>query len=484
MDPGSQRRASLATRAGIAVLFIVGLAAAWGPLPPHDLWWQMRTGAIIASEHRIPTVDRFSWTAAGEPGRVQEWLAGLIFYQVQSRLGFDGLVLLQFALVAATLAAVGSIARSRGARPLDAMAIATLALWAIRPWLAIRPQLFTYAFLAASAAILESARRSDRPLRLMAIAPLTCLWANLHVGALLAPALLFLESSTAGAMLLWRRSVDPRASDDDKTWARISGVAGMAALAATLATPLAFGLWSYPSLVLGHPGVVDFITEWGSPSFQNPDMIPLGILLAMAFVGLSLGPTRASARDHVLLLLLLAWGLIHRRNLPFFALLSGPLVAVRVAVAAPRGVVPTIALLAAASVILGSGPGVAPLSLQEAFSWQAGMHEFPEAAVRYLQSHPPEPGFFNEYRWGGYLIWRLPSVPVFIDGRAEVYYRSGTFDDYVDIVWLRPGWKALLDRHRIRTVLMERSSALAQVLVASHEWRVAWQDELAVVLVR
>ncbi len=38
-----------------------------------------------------------------------------------------------------------------------------------------------------------------------------------------------------------------------------------------------------------------------------------------------------------------------------------------------------------------------------------------------LVQKPPQP-IYNEYIWGGYLIWRLyPDYRVYIDGRADVY---------------------------------------------------------------
>jgi len=47
------------------------------PVPParaenlaeSDTFWQIRTGLLTLGQQRIPTVDPFSWTANGNPGR-------------------------------------------------------------------------------------------------------------------------------------------------------------------------------------------------------------------------------------------------------------------------------------------------------------------------------------------------------------------------------------------------------------------------------
>ena len=57
--------------------------------------------------------------------------------------------------------------------------------------------------------------------------------------------------------------------------------------------------------------------------------------------------------------------------------------------------------------------------------------QFPVNAVQYLKEHPaPEP-MYNNYGFGGYLVWsRGPEHKVFIDGRGDVYERGGVLADY------------------------------------------------------
>ena len=478
--------------AGSVFLALAALSATLISLPPHDLWWQLRIGQIVAHERQIPTVERLSYTARGEPWLAQEWLAGLIFYALQSVWGLDSIAWLRIALMVGVTACIAAAGMQRGARGLTAMAGAALCLWAIRPWLAMRPQLFTYALMVVTLWILEAARRGRRPALLLPLLPMTVVWANLHAGALLAPALLAAETVGAGIDAARARYASHRLSEPEAEWQWAGWLALMmvGVLIATLLTPHGFALWSYPGKVTGHPIVTNFITEWKSPDFHGTGLRPVALLMGLLMAALIASGPRPPFRDFLLLAALLSMGMMYKRNLPLFALVACPILVGRVSELLMAsgwdrrirwdwaGIAACLLSLPLLSGALRQWPS------GDLFASQAGMGDFPVGAVRYLQENPPPGPLFNEYRWGGYLIWHLPQVPVFIDGRAEVYYRRGVFDDYVRVHRFQPGWREVLDRYGIQTVLMENGMGVAQALSADPNWWAVYRDRQAVVLVR
>src|SRR5206468_10689772 len=107
--------------------------------------------------------------------------------------------------------------------------------------------------------------------------------------------------------------------------------------------------------------------------------------------------------------------------------------------------------------------------------------DFPAAAVNFIQSQRPPQPIFNEYDWGGYLIWRLyPDYRVYIDGRADVYG-----DQYLEeFLNARDGigdWRAPLEREGVRTVFVKPEAPLASLLRRDGGWRKAFEDEQAVI---
>jgi hypothetical protein len=483
----AEKRLSFWYIAGIVFLALTALSAVIVSLPPHDFWWQLRTGEIIAHERRLPSVDRFSYTARGEPWLIHEWLSCLIFFSIQHRFGFDALIVLQFLLMAVVIGALSLSGRARGADFLLSMAGAALTMWAIRPWLALRPQLFTYVLLAIFLFIGEAARRNAKPYHLLWLIPLTPLWANLHAGVLLAPILLMLEALSAGIETGWRTYFG---KEEGPTWTWFLWLMGSGIMVAllTLANPYGFGLWRYPGQVTGHPIVTGFITEWFSPDFHAWGLYPLdGLIGLLLIVQIVRGP-QPPLRDLLVLGLLLTMGMLYRRNLPLFAIAACPVLVGRtdeILRSFPwgfrryRGWVGSVACALSVWPLWGA---ILHFPAKRVFAAQTGEYDFPEGAVRYLAQSPPSGPLFNEYRWGGYLIWRLRSVPVFIDGRAEIYYRKEIFDHYVNIVRLQPGWREMLEKYHIQTILMETNAPVVQALLQDPQWRVAYGDRQATAL--
>ncbi len=62
---------------------------------------------------------------------------------------------------------------------------------------------------------------------------------------------------------------------------------------------------------------------------------------------------------------------------------------------------------------------------------QAREDSYPVAAVAYLTYNPCPGNLFNDFNYGGYLIWRLPGVPLYIDGRMPTW-RDENGQRYVD----------------------------------------------------
>jgi hypothetical protein len=102
---------------------------------------------------------------------------------------------------------------------------------------------------------------------------------------------------------------------------------------------------------------------------------------------------------------------------------------------------------------------------------------------------------FNDYEYGGYLLWRLaPQIRVFIDGRGiseEVY------DHYNKIRFAfplrvdgKPGYEALLDRYRIDFVIQPiydgygNVQPLMKELLNKTEWTPIYLDNFVYILAR
>jgi hypothetical protein len=95
----------------------------------------------------------------------------------------------------------------------------------------------------------------------------------------------------------------------------------------------------------------------------------------------------------------------------------------------------------------------------------------------------PQP-IFNDYGWGGYLIWKLyPDYRVYIDGRADVY-GDAFMEEFLSAQAGEKGWRAPLDKYGIRTVLIKPDTALASLLREDAGWQKVFEDSQAVIFTR
>jgi hypothetical protein len=110
----------------------------------------------------------------------------------------------------------------------------------------------------------------------------------------------------------------------------------------------------------------------------------------------------------------------------------------------------------------------------------------PVAATLWLRENPPVGQVFNIYEWGDYLVWAgPPKLPVFVTSHAHLV-APGVWRDYLAVINLRPGWADVLDRYRVTTVVVDksRSEALIAKLTKNGAWKVAYEDDLAVIFAR
>jgi len=111
----------------------------------------------------------------------------------------------------------------------------------------------------------------------------------------------------------------------------------------------------------------------------------------------------------------------------------------------------------------------------------------PVKACEYIQqNHLPGP-IFNDYGWGGYLMWKLPEYPVSIDERLNLYGEefSGA---YFETVMGKRRMETLPGFTRDQIILfpasMPMTKALTTIPVLQHQFREVYRDKIATVLVR
>lgn len=508
----------------VFVLMSVVFVLAARPVSDPDFWWHLRAGKLIWETRAVPHADVFSATFAGREWVAHEWLSEVLMYLVHQSLGYAGLVVC-FALVISAAMWIAYRRCAAAARhPYVAGFALLLGALAASPTWGARPQMFSFLFAAVFLALLDdyAAGRSRRAV--WWLVPLTALWANMHAGFALGLALvaltvvgLFLDcwssgdesDESLGVGSDAGRSFDGsegrslgRACDGQSLWRRVRTLVSVfaACVLAVALNPNGVRLYLYPFETLTSRAMMKYINEWFSPDFHEPMFQPLALLLFATFAAMVLSRVRVRPSS---LLLLAATGymaLRSGRNVPFFALAAMPLLAEHAwkwltrqrwgawlarperseaSGAALKLALNVLMFVAAptALVLLRVGQVAARQSADEA-------QNYPVAAVAFMrENHLPQP-VFNEYGWGGYMIWNLyPDYRVYIDGRADVY-GDEYLEEFLHTHDGVAGWRAPLERNGVRTVFVRPDVPLASLLRQDGGWRLAFEDKQAVIFVR
>ena len=401
---------------GLLVALLFGVVAVAACLMPaqSDTFWHLRAGQEIWQTLRVPLDEHYSFTAAGRPWPNHEWLWQAVSYGLHRAGGMPLLTIGSAAIVVGAFAIVYRLSVGATATRFVLMLLAlplASCVWALRP------QIVSLLLLAVLVKLLAQERYRWLP-------PLFVLWANVHGAVALGG--LVLVAAAAAALLRARRGDAP-----DRRRALTLAVLVPVCAAATVLTPMGFGLWRFigESMARSRQNRID---EW-QPAYPTAPLEIVFWVLAATFLVLLWRRGRrlatASWADQVIVaiavaILPLAFRAVRNVSpfalvaLPAAARLLGPDFRLRAKTDAPAD--PDHPRLNAAIlglfVLLGIG-GVGA-------AWATGLPRLgwrPVSAGALAAARTCPGPMFNRYNDGGFLIWFVPERPVFIDSRQDPY---------------------------------------------------------------
>ena len=473
---------------GMLLIALVALLVCLIPKPENDLFFELRIGTDIVNSHHIPHFDTYSWTERGRQWDVPEWLSFVLYALAYRAGGFFGTWLLMALLTVGTAWIVWLTLWKR-VGPAWAFGLTLLMLLAMSDTLQERPYAFSYVLLALGLRIVTEARET-RLRNLLWLLPLCALWANLHQGVLVLVGLLAVYGLGDALAALWRHEWVPR-----RAWVML----GMAAACAgvSLISPYGWRLYLNVLITLRDHALMANVTEWNPVTVLPFRQLQPFLAVALCVFGALALSRRRSLPDTLAAAALLVNALLHARNIALFAVgglmiasvhLPSAIERIRQAVGfsgrspllkpllAVFGAlfVAAIALVSLASLHRAIGPlGYSPEGIGEA---AARVPTYPAKAVAFVkaQQFPPDLRLLNDFETGGYLMWTLPSEPVFVDGRLDVY-TGRTFDDML-LLSRRSGtpqWRALVKKYDFDCVLTENAPE-AKAFASDPQWQLVF----------
>ena len=491
--------------------------------------WHIRSGQEILATHAIPRLDSFSSSMSGKPWFRWEWLYDLVVGGLEPITGLNGVVLITGLMIAGVFGWTFRLLLRRGTNIFVAVVLVMLAASASMIHFFARPHVVSWLLTLAWFQVLDSSERNAfraaRPISgrvgtglwLWLLPFLMLLWVNLHGGFLVAFVLLgiywlstmWLGFSAASHRLediLEKRRAGKRARD-------LAWVTVLAAMA-TLVNPYGFRLHAHIYRYLSNRFLMDHIDEFQSPNFHGVAQECFALLLLITLVTAAAKTRKLTMIEGLVVLFAVFSGLYGSRNIPVASLLLvlvvGPLLSEAMKRAMERSNTSSrvrrvgtglavfsrrmreiesrlhghLWAVVAFVILFGVVAHGGKIRSTQLMNAHFDSQRFPVAAVTFLeQSGAREPVLGPDY-WGGYLIYRIyPRILVAVDDRHDLYGEE-FLKSYLKLVNVERGWEDLLTNYNIHRVLLPRGSAPANMLAETAEWKLIYEDEVAVIFVR
>ena len=482
----------------VFVFFLMIFTVAARPITDPDFWWHLKTGQYVLQTRSIPHTDIFSSFHFGKEWVTHEWLSEVFIFAGYQIFGYAGLIVIFALIISLSFFICYRTFRGRVGHPYVIGFALLLGAFSTLPTWGVRPQMFSLLFASVFLAIIDNHVRTGGTEKLWWLVPLMICWVNLHAGFAIGLGLIAL--TIIGVML------DGFVAPEDAVasiWSRTRSLTFvlLASVAAVILNPNGLRIYSYPLETLRSHAMMKYITEWWSPDFHEPMFQPLAILMLSTFAVMALSQKRASLRELLLMAVTCAAALRSARNIPFFALVAIPLLAEHSWLwitgqrwsqflmrpekrETGRGALTKVALNVLVLILIPSTLAFVRVSQAAGKQNLTSSENFPVAAADFLTRRQLAQPIYNEYGWGGYLIWRLyPDYRIYIDGRADVY-GDAFVEEFLRVHDGGPNWREPLDRQGIRTVIVKREAPVARLLAEDSGWSNVFQDPQAVIFTK
>jgi len=452
-----------------------------------DLGRHLVVGEYILRQQQIPLVDYFSHSLAGAPFTPHEWLAEVLFALAFRVKGFAGVVWLAAFILAAAYSLFSRVLLQLSQKFWLVIGMTVAAMGAGSLHFLTRPHIFSYLLFVILLVLL---RIDKRPVivRGLMIA-VFIVWANTHGGFLYG--LLYLGGRFVPAFITGVRR------GKNSAWKFELIDLGLA-VSGTLVNPAGWKVYQTAFGFLSSSYLVQHTQEYlpiGLDSLYGWLFLSLNVIVLLVF---AMKTRQAQLLDYLQAITWSGMGWLSARHIPIAVMVLLSTIAGLLSrndpaamierdslenqqdrkVRQPAAIYITDKILIVLAIIAGYF-----YTIRANYSFDPAA--FPVQAAQAIREKLPAGNMFNEFTWGGYLLFELrPEQKVFIDGQTD-FYGEGVAKDYVTIRQAEDGWQMLMEKYAVDWVILPPEAPLVGILQGdSKNWRTVYQDEVAVVLNR
>ena len=448
-----------------------------------DIYWHLASGKWMVEQGAIPTTDHFSQYGQGKDWVAYSWLFELLVYGLFKLFGSFGLVIYVAVLTMGITTALLLLMRKLEPNPGFLIGLTALCVVAMAPLLMTpRPWLFTILFFIIELDILLSVRRTENPRYLFMLPVLFIVWANLHIQFIygLFVAGVFLIEPVIEASFKKPFSVKTiAASFELKAWLVL-----LLCFLVTLINPYHIKLWWTIFDTIRQQGPYAYVTELQAMSFRSfSDWAVLGLTIGGAYL---LGKTKKIRPFLVIIFLVGVFVSFRTLRDGWFVSLSALIIIASshpIPSISERSQIPKKHILITTLIVsLFLMIWIPQKNLTNAGLAEITAKRYPMDAVNFIKSHTYSGPLYNDYTWGGFLIWHLPQFKVSVDGRSNLH-GDERLDQSVKTWGGDKSWVNDPELANAKLVIAAVSMPLSSLLKLDKRFELVYEDAVATVFI-
>ena len=419
------------------LIIIASILFMMRPPTDPDLGWHLRNGNDILN-FGILYGDLYSHTMFGYQWIAHEWLSDVFLYLGQKHLGFFVLSILFACIVFLSYYISARVSNARVESTLMAVLVATIVGLSV---VGIRIQALTLLGIAITIWILFKWKNNVHTKAIYWLIPLMLIWVNMHggfaAGLFLMGAFWFIE--LVKYILNKNKLFNIKHKIIELKHLFKLLIIIIVSFAVTFINPYTWRIYEELFSTIFNAPVKSWIAEWlpvtlSSIGGYNFAMYTLIVVVFLLFTYKKVDSTKIFLGLIFFFISIGSW-----RHMPLFTVITLPLLTESIEKISPKAIyyyiksswviVPLVAL------VFWQGYGIYKSVYISSVNPSSLRSVLPYGAVQYIKKNNPEGKLFNEYNWGGYLVWNLPQKQVFIDGRMAIWQTEdqNLFRDYIAI---------------------------------------------------
>jgi len=448
-------------KTALCIVFLIlslSLFLAMFVTPDTDYFWHIKAGEYMVSNHMILKNDVFSWSLYGKTWISHEWLFEVFCYLLKCFSQSYHLFIYCFLCLFGLFFILFYTNRNNYLKNIPFSLVWVVIALMIYPFIACRPHMISYLFLALAIWILKDLFYNEKSKKIYFLPILSVFWANFHGGSSNLGYLLATVFLMCGLFRFSFVKIEAKRLSRKQIFKYLQGI--LLSVIGLAFNPHGIKMVIYPYENMANSFMLKTISEWQSTNFNEiSGYIYLLVAVFILFIFL-FSKKKIQLLDFSLFGLFLIMGLKSVRFWPYLYIVMTYFVFDYIKKRKyDKGTYAGILMLSFVLLLVFGKYSFNLLSRDKKL--------VSDEIINVIKEENPK-RLYNYYDYGGYLIYN--DIQVFVDGRCDLY-SPYNYKDYYNLSVLTGDYEAIISKYDFDYFLVPNTIRLHYYLEYNNNYK-------------